>query len=1101
MADEAINSDFFKILLEAVKDFFEPGIAIFEDSNARAEFFGTLGLNDNGGNVNFPDAQNLENYINRESEEVDVFQLLSAFSDLTQLIFAIEGVIRGTVAAEDNPEFAMDEIFGSFINVLLLDFIRRKSPEVYAAFNLLQNFTTQTAAEGGMNNFFEDLIGPFFENLGKGLETEDSTKAVSDSVFIGLVGVLFILNKWVLGEDIKEYMSMTAGYGYEGVISGPTFNADVISNRFVNFAITVESDNPANQGTMYTTFGFVPIEHGGPAFMIDLSGELDATIPLSEKISLKFDASGEGVFRILEGAEAEAGKHNKISVQFKHDRKKADKYSFCDAPIIKLGFGTYSFKVSVNPEDFEIKAKFELPFEFGRGTKTGFPWNLLPEKIDEKIPLDFGYSISKGFFFGEGGSPGSPATDVEGEDGPSPEEEGEEDEPSFIGGLISMILNKIDLRIPIHKSIGDFLGFEILNLKTGVQGNFQALALETSLDFYLKFGSVMTISISRLGFNLNMDKREDNGGLFGYDLVPKVKPPTGAGIVIDAEIIKGGGYLYFDDEKGEYFGSLELEFKELFTLKAIGIINTKDDDGNEIFSMLVLITAEFTPIQLGFGFTLDGVGGLLGIDRVTDVETLRLGLKTNSIKSVLFPEDVVGNINRIVNDLKQIFPIQEDTFLIGLMAKLGWTSLLKLEVGLILELPDPKILILGVIKLALPDEDAEVLRLQVNFLGVIDFQNKFVYFEAQLFDSMVFGFTLTGSLAFAVGWGDDGLFGISVGGFHPDFRDYPNVPTLPGAFREMDRIGLSLLSGDNPRLTIEAYFAVTSNSLQFGAKLELLASGPLGFNLYGMLAFDAIFIFDPFSFKISLEATLAIRKGTSILFGIHFRGELSGPNPWHIEGEVTFGILFFDVTIGFSATWGDPPVEIASASEDLTARLVRELDTIENWRAITLPHQHEYVSIRDLEDDLDSPLILHPFGELQFSQRSIPLNFKMDKYGNNVPQDENEFSISKVKIGNDELSFDYKKESFASGHFIDLKEKEKLNRKSFESYDAGFTLKNSGKLDTAPPELDPTIMDYEVDYTNDNPKHNFVMPVKGFNILNRNAAVSKAEVSWTKTND
>src|SRR5690606_19383206 len=307
----------------------------------------------------------------------------------------------------------------------------------------------------------------------------------------------------------------------------------------------------------------------------------------------------------------------------------------------------------------------------------------------------------------------------------------------------------------------------------------------------------------------------------------------------------------------------------------------------------------------------------------------------------------------------EIFPVKQDQFLIGLMAKFGWgtPTLIKIELGVIVEVPDPKILILGVISTKLPTEEAAVLKLQVNFLGVIDFQNKFIYFEAHLFDSMLVGFPLTGSMAFVVAWGNTALFAISIGGFHPDFKDYPSVPSLPGAFRDMTRIGLSLLSGKNPRLTIECYIAITSNSIQFGAKLELLASGPMGFNLYGMLAFDAIFIFDPFSFGISLEATLAIRKNTSILFGIHFKGVLSGPTPWHVEGEVTFGVLFFDVTIGFSATWGDRPSEITRVTVDLLEKVKQEIFDIRNWRTELAEQQHQAVTLKKLEDTENGPVV------------------------------------------------------------------------------------------------------------------------------------------------
>ena len=1099
MAQEEENQDFFKILLQAISDILTPGIAILEDPQAKAELFGTLGLNESTGAVTLPSTTNLDQYIQSESEEVDTFKLFGAFADLSALMLSIEGLIRAGIAADDNPEFAADEIFGSFLNVLFLDFIRRRSPEVYGMVNLLQTVTSQSAAEGGMNNFFDDVLVDFFSRLGSGLDTEESTKAVSDTVFISFVVILLLVEKLLLKKHGGDIIKVKAGYGYEGATSSSTPNADKINNRFINYSVTVNpADDPDTEVTLFNTYGFIPSDHGGPSFIMDLSGEIDFTIPITEEISFKFDASGEGIFRIGKSPEAAAGKNNKVAVTFKHDRKKADKLSFMDSPVIKLGFGTYSITLGVTPDDFEVQAKFEMPFEFGRGDKSGFPWSLLPEKIDEKIPIGFGYSLKRDFFFGDG-SAGSSTEPVEGNG--SGNSGGSDEDPSFVAEIAAKILNAINLRIPIHKSIGDTLGFEVLNLRTGVEGNFDKMVLETSFDFWVKFGPVVTISMSRLGFELNMDKRDDNGGVAGYDMVPTIKPPNGAGIRINAEVIKGGGFLYFDDQNGEYFGSLELEFKNLFTLKAVGIINTIMPDGSEGFSLLIIITAEFSPVQLGFGFTLNGVGGLLGIDRTMEVEALRIGIRTNAIKSVLFPEDVVGNITRIINDIKQIFPIKEDQFLIGLMGKFGWgtPTLLHIELGFIIEFPDPKIVILGVIKLALPDDDAALLKLQVNFLGVIDFQNKFIYFEAHLFESMLVGFPLTGSLAFAVAWGSQNIFAISVGGFHPDFTDYPNVPTLPGAFRNMARIGLSLLSGDNPKLTIECYFAVTSNSVQFGAKLELLVSGPMGFNLYGMLAFDALFIFDPFSFIISLEATLAIRKGTSILFGIHFKGKLSGPTPWHVEGEVTFGILFFDITIGFSATWGDPPPTIASATEDLLALVNKELDSLPNWQALLNESQHQFVTLKSLEEEVETPLVLHPFGELRFSQRSIPFNYKIEKYGTKKPKAEDKFAISEVKIGPDVNEINLEKELFAPGHFTKLSEKEKLSRKSYEPLDGGFRLRDTGKLLSAASELDPTVMDYELNYTEDDiDQSKFSISLAGFKQMSRQAAVSKSELAWNR---
>jgi hypothetical protein len=293
------------------------------------------------------------------------------------------------------------------------------------------------------------------------------------------------------------------------------------------------------------------------------------------------------------------------------------------------------------------------------------------------------------------------------------------------------------------------------------------------------------------------------------------KPPTGIGLTVDAGGIKGGGILDFDPDKEEYFGALELEFKDLFSLKAFGIINTRMPDGSKNFSLLIVITAEFNPVQLQLGFTLNGVGGLLGANRTTKVEVLKEGVKTNTLKSILFPEDVVANIDRIVSDIKQVFPPQADHFLICPMGKIGWgtPTIITLELGILIEIPATGFKILGVLKALLPEEKNPLLRLQVNFLGIIDFENRFISFDASLYDSKILTFTLTGDMALRLGFGDKPVFLLSVGGFHPAFKD------VPANLKNMRRLTISLYDGENARIIIQTYLAVTSNTAQFGANI------------------------------------------------------------------------------------------------------------------------------------------------------------------------------------------------------------------------------------------------------------------------------------------
>ena len=111
-----------------------------------------------------------------------------------------------------------------------------------------------------------------------------------------------------------------------------------------------------------------------------------------------------------------------------------------------------------------------------------------------------------------------------------------------------------------------------------------------------------------------------------------------------------------------------------------------------------------------------------------------LGVRTGAMNSILFPQDVVANITRIVSDLKAIFPVEEGHFLVGPMGKLGWgtPTLISLEIGVILDIPTPQIVFLGVLRCFLPAEEAALIKLQVNFAGGIDFDQGMLWFNASL---------------------------------------------------------------------------------------------------------------------------------------------------------------------------------------------------------------------------------------------------------------------------------------------------------------------------------------------------------------------------------
>jgi hypothetical protein len=547
----------------------------------------------------------------------------------------------------------------------------------------------------------------------------------------------------------------------------------------------------------------------------------------------------------------------------------------------------------------------------------------------------------------------------------------------------------LEIRQPVHVDLGP-VSIEGVTFAVGFKDGGMPLGVGADIKGSL---GPMTAIIQDIGLTADISLRDNNKGNLGpVQLDFKFRPPKGIGLSIDAGAIKGGGFLSLDSAKGEYFGALELTFQDIIDLKAVGIINTQMPDGSKGFALLVLITAEFIPIQLGFGFTLIGVGGLLGHNRTLDSKALMLGVRTGAMNSILFPQDVVANITRLVSDLKAIFPIEEGHFLLGPMGKLGWgtPTLISLEIGVIIDIPEPQIVFLGVLRCFLPAEEAALIKLQVNFAGGIDFDQGMLWFNASLFDSRLVLFTLEGDMAVRVGWGSTPMLLLSVGGFHPAFKE------VPDDLRDMRRITIALLSGDNPRLAVMTYFAVTSNTVQSGARVELYAEA-CGFNVYGFLGYDLLIQFNPLHFIADFAAGLALREGSDVIAGIALHGQLSGPAPWNARGEASLKILFVKISVDFNVTWGDnaapDPVEI----ENVSLLVKTALSDDRNWTATFPDNWRSGVSMRALELTPEK-IILHPFGVLAVSQKVVPLGYPLEKFGNKKP-DVDHFELDTAETG------------------------------------------------------------------------------------------------------
>lgn len=629
-------------------------------------------------------------------------------------------------------------------------------------------------------------------------------------------------------------------------------------------------------------------------------------------------------------------------------------------------------------------------------------------------------------------------------------------------GLRVTAAGGLEIAIPMHQNLG-IATFETLYLilKIRSDGSF---ALETSAAITGNLGP-LSASVERMGIETVLSFSDGADKSLGpIDLAVKFKPPTGVGLSLDAGIVRGGGYLYLDFDKGEYAGALELTFSGLFAVKAIGIINTKMPDGSDGFSLLIIITAEFgTPIQLGFGFTLIGLGGLLGLNRTMMLEELAEGVRTGSVENIMFPQNVIANAPQIISDMKRFFPPLEGHFMIGPMAKLGWgtPTLVSASLGVIVEVPPGNIAILGVLKCVLPDEDAALLVLQVKFIGALEVDKKRLWFFASLFGSRVLFMTIGGEMGLLIAWGDNANFVLSVGGFHPKFTP----PPMP--FPSPQRVSISILNESFARIRVEGYFAVTSNTAQFGAAVELYF-GVSAFSVEGHLGFDALFQFSPFYFIINFSASMSVKVFGAGLFSVRIRGELEGTSPWHVEGEGSISLLFWDIDVPFSHTWGDSADTVLPSMPAMPI-LVAELEKRENWITIAPTGAPISVSLREIDPTLE--LVLHPVGTLRVTQRAVPLNLDIQKIGNKKISDVSKLSL---KVGGTGLVERAKfREQFASAQFRDINGANKLSAPGYEKYDAGSDISVTG-TDTRTSHAVKRVVLHELILIDDNYKQHLI---------------------------
>ena len=523
------------------------------------------------------------------------------------------------------------------------------------------------------------------------------------------------------------------------------------------------------------------------------------------------------------------------------------------------------------------------------------------------------------------------------------------------------------------------------------------------------------------------------GPKLGFDLdglVPQL--PVGAGAALALPIVKGAGRMLRTETK--FAGMLALVMPPL-SVNALGLLDSRDG------SFLVIIGATFPPpgIQLGFGFSITGVGGIVGVGRRVDRDALTRSVQDGTAASFLFPSDPGARSQEVLPALDHAFPPAPDSVVVGPMYQISWGGrILTASVAVVLELPDPvRISILGKLLLAVPDPAVPLIRIQATFLGQIDPAVPSMMFLASLIDSNIAGVPITGDVYLLVRGGDNADVVLSAGGFHPRFVRPAGVPAL-------NRVAITLASGPFLQLRCQAYLALTTNTLQFGARVDLVAE-IAGCGLRGHLGFDVLIQLEPLRFIAEISAAIAVEVFGETLAGIALTLALEGPTPWRARGRGSVDLFLFSVSFDFDETWGSPP-PTPLATPDIAAILADAFGKPEAW----LPHAPDpTVSPVQLNAAgrraLDTGSALHPRGSLSARQRLVPLGVTISRY-NRQPIGPQRWDVSAPVLGegNPALSAGEEREQFAPAAFLDMTDDAQLSRPAFETFRAGLSLVEGG---------------------------------------------------------
>ena len=367
-----------------------------------------------------------------------------------------------------------------------------------------------------------------------------------------------------------------------------------------------------------------------------------------------------------------------------------------------------------------------------------------------------------------------------------------------------------------------------------------------------------------------------------------------AGLAFNADLggifLQGGLRKFGDGQSARYVGMLMGRFA-VYGLSVFGGYG-EGEEGGQKFSSFFAFGAVNGPIGGPPAFFLTGIGGGLGINRAllmpADMSQFGQYPFIKALDPAARPStDPMAELLA----LDTLFPMKRGNFWFA--AGVSFTSFALVDgVAVIsIQIGDGfEVALMGLARMALPRPQLPIVSIELGLMARFSSKEGVLWVQAQLTDNSWLLYPdvrLTGGFAFVVWFAgpNAGQFVLTIGGYHPNFRreGYPMVP----------RLGLVWRLGEFITIKGESYFALTSEALMAGLRVEVSARfGPAWAQV--IFGADGIVFFDPFYFQVIAYASISAGVTIDVWIGEITISISIGANIM-VEGPEFHGIATFSV--------------------------------------------------------------------------------------------------------------------------------------------------------------------------------------------------------------